>query len=68
VSAVNLARSVDSMKEISPIAPPGRFAHARDLHPILEITKGRVKSHLFGATVSTGDRTITVVRPHEYDP
>jgi hypothetical protein len=68
VPAVELVRSFNGTKEISPIAPPGRFAHARDLHPILEITRGRVKAHLFGASVSSRDGTVVVLRPPEYDP
>jgi NYN domain len=68
VPAIELGRRHDQTKRIVVMAPPGRFAYARDLHPILEITKGRVRRYLFEAEVSDPNGPITVRRPSEYDP
>ena len=67
VPAVKMAQQHDRTKEISVVAPPGRFGHARDLKPILEISKGRVRKHLLAAAMRHRDGT-TIIRPIEYDP
>jgi NYN domain-containing protein len=66
--ALKLAKSHAPPKEIFVAAPPGRFAHARDLHPRLEITKGRIAKHLLGATIRNSAGAIIATRPVEYDP
>jgi hypothetical protein len=48
-------------------APPGRYASARDLKPRLEITIGRIRKHLFPASLTHPDGK-TVTRPLEYNP
>ena len=68
VPAIELAKVHDPMKQIGVMAPPGRFTHARDLRPILEITKGRVKQSLFGPVTSDPKGLVTVLRPPEYEP
>lgn len=65
--AVDMAKSHDRTKNIDVVAPPGRWGHARDLRPMLAITKGRIKSSLFPATLPHRDGTL-VIRPSEYDP
>jgi len=67
VPAVKMAKEPDRRKEISVVAPPGRFSHARDLRPILEITVGRIKKHLLPQQMVHQDGSI-VIRPSEYDP
>jgi hypothetical protein len=67
VPAVNLAANHDSTKEIFVAAPPGRFTHARDLKPKLEVTRGRIRKNLLAATLTYRDGT-TVTRPSEYRP
>ena len=55
-------------KNIFVIAPPGRFAHARDLEPVLEATKGRVGKSLLPETITNDAGDVVVTRPSEYDP
>jgi len=68
VPAVNLAKAHDPMKEIFVAAPPGRMAHARDLKPRLEITKGRIAKHSLAPSFSDASGAVVVTRPTEYDP
>ena len=42
--AVRLARSLNPDVQIDVVAPPGRFGRARELAPLFEITKGRVRA------------------------
>jgi NYN domain len=67
VPAVKLAAEHDQTKEVFVAAPPGRFASARDLKPRLEITIGRIRKHLFPASLTHPDGK-PVTRPPEYDP
>ena len=55
-------------KSIDVIAPPGRLAHARDLSPLMQITKGRVAKCLLPATAPRPDGSLIFARPTNYDP
>jgi hypothetical protein len=67
VPAVDMAKNHDRTRNIDVVAPPGRWGHARDLHPVIAITAGRVRRSLFPATLTHKDGT-AIVRPTEYDP
>lgn len=55
-------------KNIFVVAPPGRFGHARDLHPIMEATKGRIAKSLFPREISDSEGNLLTTRPTQYDP
>ena len=42
-SAAEMARSLNGTKRIDFVAPPGRRKYARDLAPLFELTKGRIR-------------------------
>jgi uncharacterized LabA/DUF88 family protein len=65
--ALRAVRRHQPAKEVLVVAPPGRFAYARDLRPKLELTKGRLRRCLLPAQVQTpAGRLIT--RPKQYNP
>jgi uncharacterized LabA/DUF88 family protein len=64
--AISMAREAHPASEVLVVAPPGRFASARDLRPRLELTAGRVGRNLLPAEVRHDGGTIR--RPVEYDP
>ena len=55
-------------KALNVIAPPGRFSHARDLKPSLEITKGKIAKCLLPATATRPDGSVIFTRPAAYNP
>lgn len=67
VPAVDMAKAFDRAKEISVVAPPKRFGHARDLKPFLAISVGKLRASLLPARLKHRDGK-DVVRPVEYDP
>lgn len=66
--AIKVVRGQFPNKTLNVIAPPGRLSHARDLKPILEITKGRIARCLLPASSSRGDGSMIYTRPQDYDP
>ena len=65
--AIRKVRDVAPKKAILVAAPPGRFAHARDLKPGLEITKGRIVGCLLPERIEESGKVV-VTRPTNYDP
>ena len=55
-------------KLIDVIAPPDRLSHARDLNPLMQITKGRIAKCLLPATATRPDGSVIFTRPANYDP
>lgn len=66
--AIKTVQAYFPAKTLNVIAPPGRFSHARDLKPKLEITKGRVAKCLLPATATRPDGSVIFTRPTNYDP
>ena len=44
LSAVNMARGLNGTKLIDVVSPPGRKKYARQLEPLFELTKGRIRA------------------------
>ncbi len=55
-------------KNVIVIAPPKRFAHARDLHPAIEITRGKLRNALFPEEVKDATGKVIAIRPDKYKP
>ena len=53
-------------KEFFVVAPPGRFGSARALKPNMEITKGRLKKHLFDLDIKDQSSNVVISAPREY--
>ncbi|MAF96445.1 MAG: NYN domain-containing protein [Rhodospirillaceae bacterium] len=65
--AIRKVREVAPRKAILVAAPPGRFTHARDLEPKLEITRGRVVKCLLPERIEADGKTVAT-RPANYTP
>ena len=65
--AIRKERDVAPRKASLVAAPPGRFAHARDLKPGLKITKGRIVGCLLPERMEESGKVV-VTRPTNYDP
>ena len=66
--AIAVVRADASTKFVFVAAPPGRYGHARDLRPRLEIKPGRVGRCLLPEEVVDGTGTIVARRPARYAP
>ena len=65
--AIKTVRALAPRKRLMVAAPPGRFGHARDLDPKLEIMPGRLGRCLLPPEITLpAGRKIT--RPPSYDP
>ncbi|HRK95670.1 MAG TPA: NYN domain-containing protein [Rhodospirillales bacterium] len=65
--ALRAVRQHRPKKEILVVAPPGRYASARDLGPKLELRRARLRRCLLPARLQTASGKL-IVRPREYDP
>ncbi len=66
--AIAAVRADAPTKYVFVAAPPGRFGHARDLRPRLEIKPGRVGRCLLPERVLDAAGTVVATRPPNYDP
>jgi hypothetical protein len=55
-------------KAVNVIAPPGRFGHARDLKPILQLTSGKLAKCLLPEHADRTDGSRIFQRPSAYAP
>lgn len=60
-SAVAMARGLSGTKLIDVVAPPKRKKFARELKPLFEITKGRIKSFRLKESYRNGSKMIAEV-------
>ena len=67
-AAVAMVAAEAPAKHVFVAAPPGRFSHARDLKPRLEIKPGRVGRCLLPEQVLDDAGTVVATRPPSYDP
>ena len=61
--AVKIVKAAFPMKQILVVAPPGRFGHARDLNPALQLTKGRLAKCLLPTTEANPAGKVLFTRP-----
>lgn len=66
-AAVKMARAETPEKTIMIVAPPGRFSRNREIRPLFEITKGKIRSSLLPATITTETGRV-INRPPQYSP
>jgi uncharacterized LabA/DUF88 family protein len=66
--AIKCVREHFPKKSVNVIAPPGRWGHARDLKPLLEITEGRIGKSLLPETVADELGKPLFQRPSNYAP
>lgn len=65
--AIKIVRALAPRKRLMVAAPPGRFGHARDLKPKLEITPGRLGRCLLPSQIALPTGALAT-RPASYDP
>ena len=64
-AVIRLAREmVGENKRVHAVAPPGRYARARELEHLFEITKGKIRGAQFPSAIETSSGTI--IRPKKY--
>jgi uncharacterized LabA/DUF88 family protein len=68
VPAIKCVRDHFPEKSVNVIAPPGRWGHARDLKPLLEIAPGRIGKCLLPETASDKSGATIFRRPMSYAP
>ena len=66
--AIKCVREHFPRKSVNVIAPPGRWGHARDLKPILEIAPGRIGNCLLPETAADKGGNTLFRRPPNYAP
>jgi len=66
--AVKMARAAAPTKKIHVVAPPGRFASARDLNPLFAIGKGKIAQCLLPTEIRDANGRVVATRPAAYDP
>jgi len=67
-SAVQMARNLSGTKLIDVVAPPGRKKYARQLEPLFELTRGRIKSCRLKDKYQSGGDTVTSVPAKYQEP
>jgi len=68
VPPIDFVRATFKNKEVFVAAPPGRMSIGRDLHPKLEITRGRIGKCLLPLTAVDAQGSVLFERPIEYAP
>ena len=64
--AVTLARTLNPDVQIDVVAPPNRFGRARELQPLFEITKGRVRAARLDDAYHDDDGKLILECPKKY--
>ena len=65
-SAIALAKSRAPKTSINVVAPPKRWGHARDLKPIFELTKGKIRKARLEESYELGDGQPPIIAPEKY--
>jgi uncharacterized LabA/DUF88 family protein len=66
-AAVRLARDRSVGKLIDVIAPPGRMSRNREIGPLFEISKGKLKKSLLPSIIKR-ENGLDIIRPRKYNP